>query len=170
MMVSFYPVHKVPSEPRWLEPRKLDIKCAPDPSSPDTATLAVTYMGCDITDSYEAFVLHILSSLLVDGASAPFYKSLLEPGLGSGFAPVTGGSSFTCEWECHVTYVLPKASVLESKNVKIEKRRNFVYFVQKSHIVTLRPELLCVNSCIFLFLQATETIPKTRSFRSGCKG
>ncbi len=65
-------------------------RCAPDPASPTTCTLAVSIAACDISDSYECFVLQILGDLLIDGANAPFYKSLLESGLGTSFAPATG--------------------------------------------------------------------------------
>ncbi len=84
------PVAKVPNEPRWSSPRRSEISCPPDPSSPDTATLAVSYAACDVGDAYETFVMQILGDLLTDGAAAPFYTSLLESGLGTAFAPVTG--------------------------------------------------------------------------------
>ncbi len=50
----------------------------------------MSYLTCDINDYYESFVLGIIGELLIDGANAPFYKSLLESGLGKSFAPATG--------------------------------------------------------------------------------
>ena len=83
------PVKYVPNEVRWSEPRKLRIECAPDPALPGS-TLAISYLICDINDSYESFVFKIIGELLTDGPNAPFYKTLLESGLGTGFAPITG--------------------------------------------------------------------------------
>ena len=44
----------------------------------------------DINDFYEVFVLGIIGNLLTDGPNAPFYKSLLESGMGQNFSPSTG--------------------------------------------------------------------------------
>lgn len=52
--------------------------------------MAVSFALVDINDAYENFVLSTLSSLLIDGPSAPFYRSLLEEKLGTDFAPATG--------------------------------------------------------------------------------
>ena len=43
-----------------------------------------------IEQTYESFVLRVLSELLVEGPSAPFYQALIESGLGQAFSPVTG--------------------------------------------------------------------------------
>ena len=47
----------------------------------------------DINDFYEVFVLGIIGNLLTDGPNAPFYKSLLESGMGQNFSPSTGDDS-----------------------------------------------------------------------------
>jgi Zn-dependent M16 (insulinase) family peptidase len=39
------------------------------------------------------FKLRVASDLLISGPNAPFYKSLIEPMFGSGFAPGTGYSA-----------------------------------------------------------------------------
>ena len=85
----------VPNEIRWSEPKEDFISCPLDPTQPNNSTLAMTFLTADINDDYETFVLYILSELLLDGANAPFYKSLLESGLGSGFAPVNGFGDYT---------------------------------------------------------------------------
>ncbi len=43
-----------------------------------------------ITNTSESTVLSIISSLLVEGEMAPFYQSLLETNIGSGYSPVIG--------------------------------------------------------------------------------
>jgi Zn-dependent M16 (insulinase) family peptidase len=45
---------------------------------------------CDISDVYESFIMKIVSELLVEGPNAPFYRTLIEAGLGTGFSPSTG--------------------------------------------------------------------------------
>lgn len=43
-----------------------------------------------VCDTYESSVLSLLSSLLVSGENSPFYQSLIESNIGSGYAPTTG--------------------------------------------------------------------------------
>ena len=45
----------------------------------------MAYATSDINDFYEVFVLGIIGDLLTDGPNAPFYKSLLESGMGQNF-------------------------------------------------------------------------------------
>ena len=52
-------------------------------------------MTCPIEERYETFVLRVIGDLLIDGPSAPFYKNLIESGLGSAFSPVSGYDSYT---------------------------------------------------------------------------
>lgn len=82
----------VPSETRWSNERKAHIGCSVDPmiSLENQTTMAVSYLLADINDNYENFVLGILGALLTSGPSAPFYKSLIESGLGTSFSPVAG--------------------------------------------------------------------------------
>ena len=85
-------VPEVPIETRWNDPKRYDITCAADPSNqpPNDSTLAISYAVCDIQEVYESFVMQIIGELLVEGASAPFYKSLIESGRGTGFVPTSG--------------------------------------------------------------------------------
>lgn len=43
-----------------------------------------------ITDTFEAFTLNLLSSLMITGPNSPFYKALIEPKIGTDFSPVVG--------------------------------------------------------------------------------
>ena len=87
--VNMKDVAPVPSEPRWTQPRREHISCPEDPSG-SSNTIAVSYLLNPIEDHYENFVLRVIGDLMVDGPSAPFYKKLIESGLGSAFSPVTG--------------------------------------------------------------------------------
>ncbi|XP_039726911.1 presequence protease, mitochondrial isoform X3 [Pteropus medius] len=88
----------VPPQQRWEKPRECEISCAPDAlaaGSPRQTTVSVSFLLPDITDTSEAFTLNLLSSLLVSGPSAPFYKALIESGLGSDFSPDVGYNGHT---------------------------------------------------------------------------
>lgn len=89
---SLFVVPEVPTESRWTDSKRFDITCAADPSSPppNDTTLAISYAACDVHEVYECFVLQVIGELLIDGPSAPFYKSLIETGLGTGFVPTSG--------------------------------------------------------------------------------
>lgn len=78
----------------WTEPRTATIYCPFDPLSADPEKQTITSVAYLLptlnTDYKEMFIIQILSSLLIDGPNAPFYKSLIESGLGSDYSPSTG--------------------------------------------------------------------------------
>ncbi|KAL0277830.1 UNVERIFIED_CONTAM: hypothetical protein PYX00_004977 [Menopon gallinae] len=83
----------VPPEKRWTEPVRKHITCRPDPLSADEtkqSNIAISHLCCSITDIDECFILKIISELLTSGPNSSFYKTLIEPNIGSGFSPVTG--------------------------------------------------------------------------------
>ena len=88
----------VPSEPRWREPRRVELTCAPDPMNPDPVkqtTVAVSFLLSDIMDLKLSFALQVTAELLTGGPSAPFYQALIEPGYGTNFSPVSGYEDHT---------------------------------------------------------------------------
>ncbi|KAM3928572.1 presequence protease, mitochondrial isoform 1-T2 [Leptodactylus fuscus] len=88
----------VPQQQRWSGAREHHITCGLDTfaSNPTKQTMvSVSFLLSDITDSYEAFTLSLLSSLLVDGPNSPFYKALIEANLGTDFSPDTGFNNYT---------------------------------------------------------------------------
>ncbi|XP_048873613.1 presequence protease, mitochondrial-like isoform X4 [Brienomyrus brachyistius] len=83
----------VPPEPRWDHPREYHIRCGSNPLAPEPSKqncLTVSYLLGDITDTFEALTLNLLSSLMVTGPNSPFYKALIEPKLGSAFSSIVG--------------------------------------------------------------------------------
>ncbi|XP_063048469.1 presequence protease, mitochondrial-like, partial [Engraulis encrasicolus] len=83
----------VPAQSPWNTPREASVCCGPDAMAPDPAkqhTLTVSYLLGDITDMFESFVLNLLSSLMVTGPNSPFYRTLVEPGIGSDFSSLVG--------------------------------------------------------------------------------
>ncbi|XP_048237962.1 presequence protease, mitochondrial-like isoform X1 [Haliotis rufescens] len=90
----------VPAEPRWKQPRETSITCAPDPMAADQdkqTSVCISYLLNDMTDSEESFTMSVICTLLVDGETAPFYKSLLEANIGSDYSPAIGYDGHTRE-------------------------------------------------------------------------
>lgn len=86
----------VPAQKRWTEPKKSEINCRFDNMGAPFERqnqIAVGYLMSDIKDSYETFVLYILTELLVKGPNSYFYKRLVEPNFSGGFNGVTGFDS-----------------------------------------------------------------------------
>ncbi|MBN3307376.1 PREP protein, partial [Amia calva] len=90
----------VPPQPHWDKPREHHVTCGPDALAPDPTkqnTVCMSYLLGDITDTFEAFTLNLLSSLMVSGPNSPFYKSLIEPKIGTDFSSVVGYDGSTKE-------------------------------------------------------------------------
>ncbi len=51
-------------------------------SNASNAKISVSFLMNEASDAYESFALRILSALLIDGPSSPFYLALIESGLG----------------------------------------------------------------------------------------
>ena len=86
----------VPSEKRWTEPRKEHIPARCDPRDIDSDRLhsmAIGVLCNDIKDVKTTFELSVLTQLLFKGPNAPFYKNLVEKGIGTGFSPASGYES-----------------------------------------------------------------------------
>ncbi|XP_059827898.1 presequence protease, mitochondrial [Hypanus sabinus] len=94
------PGTSVPKQVRWSEPREYHVPCGSDSMAPDPAKqtmYSVSYLLGDITDTFETFVLSLISSLLVSGPNSPFYKALIDARIGTDFAPVVGYDGSTRE-------------------------------------------------------------------------
>uniref|UniRef100_A0A2K6GNI0 Pitrilysin metalloproteinase 1 n=1 Tax=Propithecus coquereli TaxID=379532 RepID=A0A2K6GNI0_PROCO len=94
------PSTSVPAQKPWEKPREFQITCGPDSFATDPfkqTTVSVSFLLPDITDTFEAFTLSLLSSLLIAGPNSPFYKALIESGLGTDFSPDVGYNGYTRE-------------------------------------------------------------------------
>lgn len=83
----------VPPQPRWTDPRRSTIHCKPDPlaSNADKQDyLSVSYLLPSIDDPLQNIIMHVIGELLTSGPKAPFYRTLLQSGLGSDYTPGTG--------------------------------------------------------------------------------
>ncbi|XP_063159491.1 presequence protease, mitochondrial isoform X1 [Candoia aspera] len=90
----------VPPQQIWDKPREHHVTCAADSFATDSkkqTMVSVSYLLSDITDNFEIFTLNLLSSLLVGGPNSPFYKALIEAGLGTDFSPDVGFNCSTRE-------------------------------------------------------------------------
>lgn len=83
---------KVPNEKRWTSPRRAHVSCREDPMVPKDkqSSLSIGTLWSDITNTHETFELAILSRLLLNGPNAKFYKTLIEPNIGTDFSAATG--------------------------------------------------------------------------------
>lgn len=83
---------KVPNEKPWLSSKRTHITCKEDPMIPKDkqSSLSIGTLWSDITNIQETFELAILSRLLLNGPNATFYKSLIEPNIGTDFSAATG--------------------------------------------------------------------------------
>lgn len=78
----------------WNKPCKLHVSGRHDPLASDNQShIAISHKCVDMKNFEDVFVLNILGDLLLKGPNAPFYKSLIESGLGLSFSPVTGYES-----------------------------------------------------------------------------
>ncbi|KAM6215866.1 presequence protease, mitochondrial [Rhynchocyon petersi] len=90
----------VPAQKPWEKPREYQITCGPDSLATEASkqtTVSVSFLLPGITDTFEAFTLSLLSSLLISGPNSPFYKALIESGLGTDFSPNVGYNGYTKE-------------------------------------------------------------------------
>ncbi|XP_048223420.1 presequence protease, mitochondrial [Perognathus longimembris pacificus] len=92
------PSTTVPAQNRWDKPREFQVTCGPDSLARDASkqtTVSVSFLLPEITDTYEGFTLSLLSTLLISGPNSPFYKALIESGLGTDFSPNSGYNGHT---------------------------------------------------------------------------
>lgn len=76
---------------RWSAPRTLEFTCPVDQAHAEgTATVSKSFVLQKGSDVFESFVMRVLCGILTDGPDSPFYKSLIDSGLGTDFAPNTG--------------------------------------------------------------------------------
>ncbi|XP_042331246.1 presequence protease, mitochondrial isoform X2 [Sceloporus undulatus] len=90
----------VPPQQLWEKPREHCVTCGTDAFATDSkkqTMVSISYLLADITDTFETFTLNLLSSLLVGGPNSPFYKALIEAGLGTDFSPDIGFNGSTRE-------------------------------------------------------------------------
>lgn len=86
------PDSAVKPEPRWNKPQSISIDGPVNPLAPidKQTTVAVSYLLPEVLDPFESFVMSVVGKLLISGPKAPFYKSLMQSGFGSDYAPGTG--------------------------------------------------------------------------------
>ncbi|XP_063700443.1 presequence protease, mitochondrial [Culicoides brevitarsis] len=86
----------VPNQKRWTEPRSAHITCRFDNMGAPFEKqnqIGIGFLMSDIRDTYENFVIYVLTELLVKGPNSYFYKSLIEPNISGGYNGNTGFES-----------------------------------------------------------------------------
>ncbi len=82
----------VPSQPRWVAPRKVSypypLATSEDPIKKYQACVA--WLTADIQDTFEVLVLTLLEHILLGNPASPLRKALIESGIGSALSDGTG--------------------------------------------------------------------------------
>ena len=77
--------------PRWSEPRRAAITCAPDVfGDSQQTTMSLSWLLGSTANTFDAFLLRIVCDLLSSGTDSPLYKALIDSGLGTDYSPNTG--------------------------------------------------------------------------------
>ena len=81
----------------YAAPKRIEITGPIDPlGDPNNQTrFLVSYIANETANVEESFALKILCELLFEGPASPFYKALIDSGLGSEYAPGTGYDTST---------------------------------------------------------------------------
>lgn len=86
----------VPNQPRWNQARNEHITCRFDnmgAAIEKQNQIGIGFLMTDIRDTYENFVIYVLTEMLVKGPNSYFYKSLIEPNISGGYNQMTGFDS-----------------------------------------------------------------------------
>ena len=103
-------------------PQRLEITGPVDPlGDPKSQTrLIVSFMANETSNVSESFALKILCELLFEGPASPFYRALIDSGLGSEYAPGTGYDTSTHQ----STISVGLQGLTEDKLKKVEETIN----------------------------------------------
>uniref|UniRef100_A0A8C8JQ40 Pitrilysin metalloproteinase 1 n=1 Tax=Oncorhynchus tshawytscha TaxID=74940 RepID=A0A8C8JQ40_ONCTS len=81
----------VPNQPHWDRPVHFRMHFGHLKPVSDAVVVSFGCPSlCSITDTFEGFTLSLLSSLMISGPNSPFYKTLIEPKIGTNFSSVVG--------------------------------------------------------------------------------
>ncbi|WP_028314398.1 insulinase family protein [Desulfatibacillum aliphaticivorans] len=86
------PKTDVEFQPRWDMPKEVhqSYPVAPGSDTNKKGQIAVAWLTCPATDSFEVLALDLLESVLLGNSASPLRKALIESGLGSSLADGTG--------------------------------------------------------------------------------
>ncbi|MBI9074178.1 MAG: insulinase family protein [Desulfatibacillum sp.] len=86
------PKTDVTFQPRWDTPKEVHASypVAPGSDLEKKGQVAVAWLTCPATDSFEVLALDLLESVLLGNSASPLRKALIESGLGSSLADGTG--------------------------------------------------------------------------------
>lgn len=84
---------QIPAQKRWSSSKKCHTNCRFDSMGAPIEKqnqLAIGILMNDITNSYETFLINVLTELMIKGPNSYFYKSLIEPNISGGYNQMTG--------------------------------------------------------------------------------
>jgi presequence protease len=129
-------------------PQRLEITGPIDPlgDSKSQTRLLVSFLANDTANVSESFALKIICELLFEGPASPFYRALIDSGLGSEYAPGTGYDTSTYQ----STICVGLQGLDEDKLKKVEEvidetfikvRANPEDFISKERVETVLHQL-----------------------------
>lgn len=88
------PKTDVKSQPRWSLPKIISAPypLAPGPDSKKKSQVAVAWLLCPVTDSFEVLTMVLLENILLGNSASPLRKALIESGYGAALSDNTGYS------------------------------------------------------------------------------
>lgn len=86
------PGTEVPGQPRWNAPRtaRYTYALAPTETPDRKCQVCLSWLTCDIRDTFEVLVLSVLEQILLGNAASPLRKALMDSGLGSALSDGSG--------------------------------------------------------------------------------
>jgi presequence protease len=95
VMRHFQPIDPqtdVPAQPRWSAPRtaRYTYPLAPEENLEKRCQTSLSWLTCDIRDTFEVLVLSVLEQVLLGNAASPLRKVLMDSGLGSALSDASG--------------------------------------------------------------------------------
>lgn len=85
----------VPTPKRWKSPQRFEFTSPidEDESLEQKSTITLNWLACDVTDPLDVMTLELLTEALLGNPGAPLYKAIVESGLGSDIASISGMES-----------------------------------------------------------------------------
>jgi presequence protease len=82
----------VPAQPRWRAPRtaRYTFALAPNENPDKRCQVCLSWLACDIRDTFEVLVLSVLEQILLGNAASPLRKALMDSGYGSALSDGSG--------------------------------------------------------------------------------
>lgn len=85
----------VPTPKRWRSPQRFEFTSpiGQGESLEEKSSITLNWLACDVTDPLDVMTLELLTEALLGNPGSPLYKAIVESGLGSDIASISGMES-----------------------------------------------------------------------------